>query len=156
MGTGLLDPAPELVLEVPVWRYVRAASSRRPPRHRRVVLHAIDAHPTHGLTSTLRGTRRSSRPSPKGTTRSTGACAASLPLLLLPAGNITNRLSPSNPQNPPPRRPLYRTTRKHQHVIKSRRACFHLFFDRSRVIACLLYTSPSPRDQRGSRMPSSA
>ena len=27
-------------------------------------------------------------------------------------------------------------------------------FDRS--IACLLYTSPSPRDQRGSRMPSSA
>ena len=24
------------------------------------------------------------------------------------------------------------------------------------VIACLLYTSPSPRDQRGSRMPSSA
>ena len=27
---------------------------------------------------------------------------------------------------------------------------------RDRVIACLLYTSPSPRDQRGSRMPSSA
>ena len=26
----------------------------------------------------------------------------------------------------------------------------------SRVIGCLLYTSPSPRDQRGSRMPSSA
>ena len=25
-----------------------------------------------------------------------------------------------------------------------------------RVYACLLYTSPSPRDQRGSRMPSSA
>ena len=24
------------------------------------------------------------------------------------------------------------------------------------VITCLLYTSPSPRDQRGSRMPSSA
>ena len=24
------------------------------------------------------------------------------------------------------------------------------------VIVCLLYTSPSPRDQRGSRMPSSA
>ena len=24
------------------------------------------------------------------------------------------------------------------------------------AIACLLYTSPSPRDQRGSRMPSSA
>ena len=26
----------------------------------------------------------------------------------------------------------------------------------SRVYVCLLYTSPSPRDQRGSRMPSSA
>ena len=25
-----------------------------------------------------------------------------------------------------------------------------------RVLSCLLYTSPSPRDQRGSRMPSSA
>ena len=24
------------------------------------------------------------------------------------------------------------------------------------IISCLLYTSPSPRDQRGSRMPSSA
>ena len=24
------------------------------------------------------------------------------------------------------------------------------------IITCLLYTSPSPRDQRGSRMPSSA
>ena len=28
--------------------------------------------------------------------------------------------------------------------------------DLSGPIACLLYTSPSPRDQRGSRMPSSA
>ena len=26
----------------------------------------------------------------------------------------------------------------------------------NRVLDCLLYTSPSPRDQRGSRMPSSA
>ena len=26
----------------------------------------------------------------------------------------------------------------------------------SKILACLLYTSPSPRDQRGSRMPSSA
>ena len=25
-----------------------------------------------------------------------------------------------------------------------------------RIITCLLYTSPSPRDQRGARMPSSA
>ena len=29
-------------------------------------------------------------------------------------------------------------------------------FDESIDVACLLYTSPSPRDQRGSRMPSSA
>ena len=29
-------------------------------------------------------------------------------------------------------------------------------FDRISLEACLLYTSPSPRDQRGSRMPSSA
>ena len=28
--------------------------------------------------------------------------------------------------------------------------------DKSKTEACLLYTSPSPRDQRGSRMPSSA
>ena len=28
--------------------------------------------------------------------------------------------------------------------------------DGARVFCCLLYTSPSPRDQRGSRMPSSA
>ena len=28
--------------------------------------------------------------------------------------------------------------------------------DEVKVVACLLYTSPSPRDQRGSRMPSSA
>ena len=28
--------------------------------------------------------------------------------------------------------------------------------DRAELINCLLYTSPSPRDQRGSRMPSSA
>ena len=31
---------------------------------------------------------------------------------------------------------------------------FHVGDDKSRT--CLLYTSPSPRDQRGSRMPSSA
>ena len=29
-------------------------------------------------------------------------------------------------------------------------------FDTTKTIPCLLYTSPSPRDQRGSRMPSSA
>ena len=29
-------------------------------------------------------------------------------------------------------------------------------WDDVKVLTCLLYTSPSPRDQRGSRMPSSA
>ena len=34
---------------------------------------------------------------------------------------------------------------------------FHALPERAKqAIACLLYTSPSPRDQRGSRMPSSA
>ena len=31
-----------------------------------------------------------------------------------------------------------------------------LWLDQSPISVCLLYTSPSPRDQRGSRMPSSA
>ena len=31
-----------------------------------------------------------------------------------------------------------------------------LIQDNTRLVSCLLYTSPSPRDQRGSRMPSSA
>ena len=30
------------------------------------------------------------------------------------------------------------------------------FYSGARHVICLLYTSPSPRDQRGSRMPSSA
>ena len=33
---------------------------------------------------------------------------------------------------------------------------FRARFDKAQAKACLLYTSPSPRDQRGSRMPSSA
>ena len=32
----------------------------------------------------------------------------------------------------------------------------YVFKTAHEVISCLLYTSPSPRDQRGSRMPSSA
>ena len=31
-----------------------------------------------------------------------------------------------------------------------------VFDGKAEIIGCLLYTSPSPRDQRGSRMPSSA
>ena len=33
---------------------------------------------------------------------------------------------------------------------------FPYYRDDAMLLACLLYTSPSPRDQRGSRMPSSA
>ena len=33
---------------------------------------------------------------------------------------------------------------------------FPLFLPVWQLVTCLLYTSPSPRDQRGSRMPSSA
>ena len=35
-------------------------------------------------------------------------------------------------------------------------AMTRLLAGNERFISCLLYTSPSPRDQRGSRMPSSA
>ena len=36
------------------------------------------------------------------------------------------------------------------------RECLHLLRKKKPIYTCLLYTSPSPRDQRGSRMPSSA
>ena len=39
-------------------------------------------------------------------------------------------------------------------IQKSKKANLHSIVDISNN--CLLYTSPSPRDQRGSRMPSSA
>ena len=38
--------------------------------------------------------------------------------------------------------------------IKEMRCCY--LNNRNETLVCLLYTSPSPRDQRGSRMPSSA
>ena len=46
---------------------------------------------------------------------------------------------------------LYRNLRDGQHPSTLLVGCCD-----SRVDPCLLYTSPSPRDQRGSRMPSSA
>ena len=39
---------------------------------------------------------------------------------------------------------------------RGRRDGFHGYIDSDLFDTCLLYTSPSPRDQRGSRMPSSA
>ena len=39
-------------------------------------------------------------------------------------------------------------------ILKNRQALHQKDLDRMSI--CLLYTSPSPRDQRGSRMPSSA
>ena len=41
----------------------------------------------------------------------------------------------------------------HDHSHQHSDCCHH---DHNSIISCLLYTSPSPRDQRGSRMPSSA
>ena len=41
-------------------------------------------------------------------------------------------------------------------MVSSARAFFERMKKHNLTIACLLYTSPSPRDQRGSRMPSSA
>ena len=41
-------------------------------------------------------------------------------------------------------------------VTSTARMCTSTSPTRSRSSSCLLYTSPSPRDQRGSRMPSSA
>ena len=40
--------------------------------------------------------------------------------------------------------------------IPDGKALKHVLPKQGAVVACLLYTSPSPRDQRGSRMPSSA
>ena len=54
------------------------------------------------------------------------------------------------------------TGRKVDHALDFFQAFLDLSFDArfplwgDRLIGCLLYTSPSPRDQRGSRMPSSA
>ena len=42
-----------------------------------------------------------------------------------------------------------------QHKLAKNRI-FILAILNNEIIGCLLYTSPSPRDQRGSRMPSSA
>ena len=43
-------------------------------------------------------------------------------------------------------------SRKEQKIYQS---C-HILHKQGKYYICLLYTSPSPRDQRGSRMPSSA
>ena len=40
----------------------------------------------------------------------------------------------------------------HKPVLKD----ITIHIPKGKLIGCLLYTSPSPRDQRGSRMPSSA
>ena len=48
---------------------------------------------------------------------------------------------------------LERAVNKAQEKASSGKA---YYLDRKKFVDCLLYTSPSPRDQRGSRMPSSA
>ena len=70
---------------------------------------------------------------------------------ILSLGEIMLRLDPGDGR--------VRTARKldvwegggEYNVARGLRRCF-----RMRAAVCLLYTSPSPRDQRGSRMPSSA
>ena len=42
------------------------------------------------------------------------------------------------------------------HVTCLRRDGFQTAYEGARVVVCLLYTSPSPRDRQKSRMPSSA
>ena len=49
---------------------------------------------------------------------------------------------------------IYGVNRKQILIAKQR--FYFLFFRFCAFYTCLLYTSPSPRDQRGSRMPSSA
>ena len=53
----------------------------------------------------------------------------------------------------------YKATQDYDDYLKFRQSSLRknagLFSD-TESISCLLYTSPSPRDQRGSRMPSSA
>ena len=46
------------------------------------------------------------------------------------------------------------TDKGYEQALKSGEALSGINFDK--IYSCLLYTSPSPRDQRGSRMPSSA
>ena len=43
-----------------------------------------------------------------------------------------------------------------EHVTNNKRAAQAALRQKKMYETCLLYTSPSPRDQRGSRMPSSA
>ena len=43
-----------------------------------------------------------------------------------------------------------------QHVVITGRGAPSALIEAADTVTCLLYTSPSPRDQRGSRMPSSA
>ena len=43
-----------------------------------------------------------------------------------------------------------------EEIVRLARVFASVGIERIRLTGCLLYTSPSPRDQRGSRMPSSA
>ncbi|GAB5851416.1 hypothetical protein JMUB7529_25260 [Staphylococcus aureus] len=43
-----------------------------------------------------------------------------------------------------------------EHIKDAESKTLHIIHPKDRVVSCLLYTSPSPRDMRRSRMPSSA
>ena len=63
-----------------------------------------------------------------------------------------NRFNSVNPRNLGVLLDIYRKGKILQFSFQINSILFHLGMSGS----CLLYTSPSPRDQRGSRMPSSA
>ena len=65
------------------------------------------------------------------------------------ASPITLRFLPAGDHVPLARRPVPEVRGKRFRVV-------HIPEGTARIEVCLLYTSPSPRDQRGSRMPSSA
>ena len=61
----------------------------------------------------------------------------------MPAGYVIAQLKVTNPEN-------------YKEYVEKVTPLVKKFGGEFLVRACLLYTSPSPRDQRGSRMPSSA
>ena len=71
--------------------------------------------------------------------------------LRIPPGSVISELTLSEMLNigrTPIREAIQRLAREHLLLVLPQRGLL--------VPDCLLYTSPSPRDQRGSRMPSSA
>ena len=71
--------------------------------------------------------------------------------------DIIQATMPNDNENKP-NKSICKSLSTHLGLLKSRVNELSTFLDEreARQTICLLYTSPSPRDQRGSRMPSSA